>query len=137
MTRIIEIKKDKPEIKSTENNDNLSDYQFYSNLSNEEILKTLSSNLDGLTDENAKKLLSTNGKNIALKETIHGPIYFLFNAFKDHFIIILLFLAVINYSLGDHLGSYIIILIALISALIRFFQDYSVYKFNQKLKAKI
>jgi Mg2+-importing ATPase len=137
MTKVIEIRKNKQEVNKDNNNDNLKDYQFYSKLSNEEVLKYLSSNLDGLTDETAKKLLNTNGKNIAIKEVVHGPLYFLFNSFKDHFIIILLFLAVINYSLGDHLGSYVIILIALISALIRYFQDYSVYKFNQKLKAKI
>ena len=42
-----------------------------------------------------------------------------------------------NYFLSDLLGSIIILLIATISALIRFVQDYSVYKFNQKLKEKI
>ena len=48
--------------------------------------------------------------------------------------IILLVLAVINYFLSDALGSYIIIGVAIVSALIRYFQDYSVYKFNQKLR---
>ena len=50
------------------------------------------------------------------------------------FIIILLFLSLINFLLGDTLGSLIIVVIGIISALIRFFQDYSVYKFNRKLK---
>ena len=43
----------------------------------------------------------------------------------------------INLFLGDALGSIIILVIALISVLIRFFQDYSVYKFNKKLKNSI
>ena len=63
--------------------------------------------------------------------------YFLFNSFKDKFIIILLILAVINYILSDAISTYIILGIAVISALIRYFQDYSVYKFNQELKSKL
>ena len=46
-------------------------------------------------------------------------------------------LAIINYFLSDALSTYIILGIAVISALIRYFQDYSVYKFNQELKAKM
>ena len=72
-----------------------------------------------------------------MKDEKKGPLYFLFNSFKDEFIIILLFLALINWLLGDKLGSLIIVIIAIISALIRFFQDYAVYKFNLKLKSKI
>ena len=39
--------------------------------------------------------------------------------------------------MSDALSTYIILGIAVISALIRYFQDYSVYKFNQELKAKM
>ena len=46
-------------------------------------------------------------------------------------------LAIINFCLGDHLGSVIIVAIAIISALLRFFQEYSVYKFNRKLRQSI
>jgi Mg2+-importing ATPase len=35
------------------------------------------------------------------------------------------------------LGSYIIIGIAIVSALIKYFQNYSVYKFNKKLKSEL
>src|SRR5574344_2088647 len=97
----------------------------------------LGSNKTGLSSVEVQKRLNNNGKNIAIKDDKKSPLYFLINSFKDHFIIILLFLAVINYSLGDKMGSLVIILIALISALIRFFQDYSVYRFNEKLKSKI
>ena len=56
---------------------------------------------------------------------------------KIMIIILVLFLAIINYFLGDKFGSIIIVCIALISALIRFFQEYSVYKFNKKLNISI
>ena len=44
---------------------------------------------------------------------------------------------VINFSLGDKLGSLVIVLIAIISMLIRVLEDYSAYKFNKKLRSKI
>ena len=72
-----------------------------------------------------------------VKNEKKSRLYFLFNSFKDKFIIILIVLAVINYFLSDALSTYIILGIAVISALIRYFQDYSVYKFNQELKAKM
>ena len=58
-------------------------------------------------------------------------------SFKDKFIIILIILAIINYFISDALSAYIILGIAFLSALIRYFQDYSVYKFNQSLKSKL
>jgi Mg2+-importing ATPase len=136
MKKIIEIKKVETPKKITESDD-INSYIEEAKLSKGDLLNRYNSSMDGLDSEYAKKLLIKNGKNIAIKDIKRSPIYFLLNSFKDHFIIILLFLAVINYSLGDHLGSLIIILIAMISALIRFFQDYSVYKFNEKLKAKL
>ena len=51
--------------------------------------------------------------------------------------IILIILAIINYFTGDRIGSLIILVIAIISALISFFQNYSTYRFNLKLKEKI
>jgi Mg2+-importing ATPase len=118
-------------------NDLLSDYLNISKLSNEEILKKYNSTIEGLSNKQANTLLETNGKNIVIKEDKKTWFYFFITAFKDNFIIILLFLAIINFCMGDKLGSLIIIIIALISALIRFYQDYATYKFNCKLKSKL
>ena len=112
-------------------------YKEISKYSRKEILKTFETTDKGKKSSEAEYLLNKNGLNVYIKETMHGPIYFFFNSLKDPFILILFFLAIINYMLGDKLGSLIIVLIGLISALIRFIQDYSEYKFNQKLKAKI
>src|SRR5574344_353154 len=133
MEKLIEIKK----VANNDIKNDLTDYLNYSQLNKEKILSELNSNILGLSEVNAQKRLIENGKNVAIKDDKKSPLYFLFNSFKDHFIIILLFLAVINYSLGDSIGSFVIILIAMISALIRFFQDYSVYQFNEKLKSRI
>lgn len=136
MIQIFDIKKKKKYL--NDNNVTLLDkYKKISNLSSDELVHYLKSNKDGLSSDEASKRLKEYGPNVVIKDDKKPWIYFLLNSFKDQFIIILLVLAVINFSLGDKLGSLIIVLIAVISAVIRFVQDYSVYKFNRKLKASI
>lgn len=135
MLQIFDIKKKK---NLQEKNTNL--LQLYNELSKKEnntLLKEYDTTLSGLNPSIASARLKENGKNVVIKEENKSPFYFLINSFKDQFIILLIFLAIVNYFLSDLLGSIIILLIATISALIRFVQDYSVYKFNQKLKEKI
>ena len=112
-------------------------YKEIAKFNKSKILKTFETTNNGKKSSEAEYLLNKNGLNVYIKENNHGPIYFFFNSLKDPFILILFFLAIVNYMLGDKLGSIVIVLIGLISALIRFIQDYSEYKFNQKLKAKI
>lgn len=122
------------------------------NINNEEILKTylelatsdinknyidLNAKIEGLSIKEAKKRLDENGKNVTIKEEKKGPIYFFINSLKDEFVLILIFLSIINFLLGDKLGSMIIFAISIISAGVRFVQDYSIYKFNQKLKRSV
>lgn len=122
------------------------------NIDNEEILKTylelatsdvnknyidLNTKIEGLSIKEAKKRLNENGKNVTIKEEKRGPIYFFINSLKDEFVLILIFLSIINFLLGDKLGSIIIFAISIISAGVRFVQDYSIYKFNQKLKQSV
>ena len=135
MIQIFDIKKEK----SLKMNDSemLKKYIDESILNNEELMKKYNSKVQGLNDNEVKIRLSKNGKNVVIKDDKKSPLYFLLMSFKDEFIIILLFLSLINFLLGDTLGSLIIVVIGIISALIRFFQDYSVYKFNRKLKSKI
>lgn len=103
----------------------------------EEVLKLTSSNINGLTSNEAKDRLKTNGLNKPIKEDSRGVIHFLINSFKDFFILILIGLAIVNFILGDKLGSIIIVSISIISALIRFIEDYREHLFNKKLKSKI
>ena len=97
----------------------------------------LNTKIEGLSIKEAKKRLNENGKNVTIKEEKRGPIYFFINSLKDEFVLILIFLSIINFLLGDKLGSMIIFAISIISAGIRFVQDYSIYKFNQKLKRSV
>ena len=136
MIQIFDIKKRKKNLKENDV-EILRSYLDESKINNDEDLIKYNTSLNGLKEEDALSRLNDNGKNIVIKENNKTPLYFLLMAFKDEFIIILLVLAMINFLLGDKLGSIIIVIIAFISALIRFFQDYSVYKFNKKLKNSI
>lgn len=133
MIQLFEIKK---KIKK-EDNELLNKYSEISKKTKEEVLKEYNTSENGITENKATELLEKNGPNVVVKNEKKSRLYFLFNSFKDKFIIILIVLAVINYFLSDALSTYIILGIAIISALIRYFQDYSVYKFNQELKAKM
>ena len=115
----------------------LEKYLKLSQLDEQEILIKEKTKKEGLDAKEAKSRLVQDGKNIVIKEEKRSFLYFLIASFKDEFILILLFLSLINFFLQDKLGSLIILIIALISALIRFVQDYSVDKFNQKLKSRI
>ena len=118
-------------------NNPILEYQEVAQLTDTEIFYNFKTSEKGLTKAVAKKRLEENGLNIVVKKEKKSRLLFLIESFNDKFIYILLVLAVINYFLSDALGSYIIIGVAIISALIRYFQDYSVYKFNQKLKDQL
>lgn len=133
MIQLFEVKK---KIKK-EDNELLNKYSEISKKTKEEVLKEYNTSESGITENKATELLEKNGPNVVVKNEKKSRLYFLFNSFKDKFIIILIVLAAINYFLSDALSTYIILGIAVISALIRYFQDYSVYKFNQELKAKM
>lgn len=136
MIQIFDIKRKK---KTLKNNDLkiLEKYLSISKQEDQEVFKQYNTNIEGLNSKKVKERLEKEGKNIVIKEEKKSMFYFLLNSFKDEFIIILICLAIINFFLQDKLGSLIILIIALISALIRFFQDYSVDKFNHKLKSSI
>lgn len=138
MIQIFDIKKAKANKKiNTNDKEILEEYIKISNTGNDKIFKQLDTTEAGITKKEGKNRLIRDGKNVVIKDDNKSPFYFLAMSFKDEFIIILLILAIINFFLGDKLGSIIIVIIAFISALIRFFQEYSVYKFNKKLKASI
>ena len=113
------------------------DYIKIAKLTKEELLKLTNSTETGLTTHEANQRLDKHGLNITIKREKKSWLNFLLESFQDKFILILVILAMINFFLGDALGSYIIIGIAIVSALIKFFQNYSVYQFNQKLKNEL
>ncbi len=115
---------------------NLSYYEL-SNMSEKEILTLYETDKEGLNETVAEDRLNHYGENIPTGNDKKGPLYFILDSFNDKFILILIVLAIINYFTGDPIGSVIILVITVISALISFFQNYSTYRFNMRLKEKI
>ncbi len=112
-------------------------YVELSKMSKEEVLSLYQTQKEGLTEEEALKRLEEYGENIPEKREKKGLLYFILESFKDKFILILLVLATVDYLTGDKIGAFIILIITVISAVIRFVQDYSTYLFNEKLKERI
>ena len=123
------------------NNDDkiLENYINIAKKSKEEILQEFNTNIEkGLTTKEANLRLEKDGENVVVKDDKHSFIYFFINSFNDKFIFILLLLAIINKLVGsDTIGTIIILAIGFISAMIKFFQNYSTYKFNRKLKSEM
>lgn len=113
------------------------EYKEYVGKDKQYLLEKFNSKEIGLSSKEVLKRREENGKNIINEEKKKSIFAFLIDSFKDPFIYILIILAVINFLLGDRLGSLIIILLALTSSIIRLVQDYSAYKFDVKLKSKI
>ena len=127
----------KKAVKSFSDKEILNEYNSLSELTSDELLKKLNTSDTGLTEEEATNRLNKNGHNIIKEEKIKKWYNFLIESCKDPFIYILAVLAIINLCLGDALGALIIAILAFISTTIRLVQDYSAYKFDQKLKSKI
>ncbi len=112
-------------------------YVELSKKSKEEIMALFKTNENGLNKEVADQRLVEYGENIATNRKKKTPLFFLVESFKDKFVLILLLLAVIDYITDDKIGAFIILGITLISVIIRFSQDYSTYRFNEKLQEQI
>ena len=112
-------------------------YFEISKVDNDKALELLKTSKDGLTSKEVEKRIERNGLNIATNVKKKNALYFIFQSFKDKFILILLILAVIDYITSDYIGTAIIVLLSIASAMLRFVEDYSTYRFNEKLRAKI
>ena len=121
------------------NNEILEKYKNIAQKNKDDILNEFATNTEkGLNDKIVEQRLDEDGDNIVVKEERHSWFYFFVNSFKDKFILILVILAVINQLISDDkIGTIIIFAIGFVSAMIRFAQDYSTYKFNQTLKSRL
>ena len=112
-------------------------YFEISKVDNDKALELLKTSKDGLTSKEVEKRIERDGLNIATNVKKKNALYFILQSFKDKFILILLILAVIDYITSDYIGTAIIVLLSIASAMLRFVEDYSTYRFNERLRAKI
>ncbi len=115
------------------NNTISSDYQDYSKFSSKEILNNFETTEEGLTQDESKIRLLKDGSNIVVQKKKKRWYNFLMKSFMDQFIIVLLLLSFVSVSLNDTLGGIIILILAVVSAIIRFIQEYRTYIDDEKL----
>ena len=97
----MKIKNIKKQVKTFSDKELLKTYEGFSNLSSEELLKKLKSNINGLTEEEAVNRLKRYGHNVIKTEKVKKWYHFLLESCKDPFIYILTVLAIIDLCLGD------------------------------------
>ena len=103
----------------------------------EDIMTLFLTNEEGLDPYEVSSRLEEYGDNIANNRKKKTPLFFILEALKDKFVLILILLAAIDFITDDKIGAFIILGITLISVIIRFTQDYSTYRFNERLKEQI
>jgi len=112
-------------------------YKKFAAMDSASILAALDCKPEGLSSAEAQKRLLKYGPN-QVRSAKATPWYvFLGKAFLDEFILVLLFLGVVSVFLDDALGAGIIFLLAVISAALRFVQDYHAYLASEKLRTMI
>ena len=94
----------------------------------EDIFKTLNSNIDGLDSKEAKKRLNDYGQNIILNKKKTPLILRFLKQFNDTMIIILLFVAVLLYFYGcfyshEYTDTIVILFVVFINAIVGFIQE--------------
>ncbi len=109
----------------------------YARMPISEVFQTLNTNSKGLLDSDAKKRIETFGLNqIAHEETPQWYILLLRN-FTNPFNLLLIFLAIVSFFIGETDAVYIISVMILLSVIVRFIQEYRSSKAAEKLKALV
>ncbi|MFN8576342.1 MAG: magnesium-translocating P-type ATPase [Candidatus Sericytochromatia bacterium] len=92
-------------------------------ISNENIIKTLNSDIKGLSEKQADYNIHKFGKNSLSKKEEESKILLFFNQFKSPIIMILIIASIISYFLDDSTDTYIIMSIVLLSGFLGFWQE--------------
>lgn len=109
----------------------------WQNLSVDEVLKALKSDVNGLTSEEAQKRLLEYGKNELVEKKKASPVELFIGQFKDILIIILVIAAIAAFYVGDVVDSIVILIVVFINAVVGFIQEHRAEKAMEKLKGLI
>ncbi|MBE0538928.1 MAG: magnesium-translocating P-type ATPase [Ignavibacterium sp.] len=100
--------------------ENLSNYW---NISVENVYKEINSNVNGISDSEAKNRLEKYGLNKLAPPKKSDSFVLLLSQFKSPIILILIFAAILSLFLGDRTDAYIILTIIFISGMLGFWQE--------------
>lgn len=103
----------------------------------EQVLRTLSSNKQGLVENDALTRLKKSGKNEVSHEKPPTWYQQLLQSFNNPFVYILIGLAVVFYLTEDMRATIVLSLMVVISGVLRFVQEYRSTQAAEKLKAMV
>ena len=101
-----------------------------------DLINQLSSQVEGLSQKEAKQRVETFGLN-TLKVRKTSTILLFVNQFKNPIMLIMIVATLISIITGDWIDSLIILLIVFASVLLSFFQEYSANNAVNDLKLKL
>ena len=101
------------------------------------LLTQLTTQADGLSDEEATKRLEERGYNDVAREQHISVWKRLFDIIRNPLIVLLIVLAVVSYITNDTDATIIIVVLAAVSVLLRFFQERNADTAAAKLKAMV
>lgn len=96
----------------------------YSGLSQEEILKILNTSIKGLDTEEAEKRLAEFGYNELYRKKRHSIIFEIFSKFLNPLVIVLIVIAIFSIVFGEITSAVLVILMAIGSVALSFFQEH-------------
>ncbi|MDD5606389.1 MAG: HAD-IC family P-type ATPase [Candidatus Pacebacteria bacterium] len=99
-----------------------------------EVLKSLCSCWDGLTNEEVEKRLGEFGYNEIPEKEAHHPFLLFLKQFKSILILILFIAAFIAFIFNKHIDTYVILAVIFLNALMGFLQESKAEKAIQALK---
>lgn len=102
--------------------------EYWHSIETGEVLKELGSDINGLTEENAKKRLEKFGYNELVKKKRVTALEIFMGQFKDFLIILLIFATIMSLFLGEFVEAIAIFSIVLLSAILGFVQEYRAEK---------
>ena len=107
------------------------------NLSIDETLKTLNTDKNGLSNEEAHKRILKYGNNELIEKERAGPLNLFIMQFMNILIILLVLAAIAAFLVGDTLDSIVIIIVVLLNSIVGFIQEHRAEKAMEKLKGLI
>lgn len=106
-------------------------------MSSKEVLEELETSDAGLTNEEAEKRVKQYGLNEIAREKGRSILKIFFIQFKNAFVLILIFAAILSYFLGEKINATIILSMVLLSSFLSFFMEYKSENTLRKLRRYI
>ncbi len=106
----------------------------YYALKTEEVIKSLNSSRNGLSEEEARKRLQEHGPNELQKGKKITALDIIISQFNNWFLILLVFAGVLSFVLGDRLEAVSIFFILVLNIILGFVQEYRAEKAMEALE---